>query len=169
MTEPTMPKTTGGKGKGRKGTKGTKGRKGSSRRRQNQNQQGGACGNSSSVAAAYGGNVPNILQGQKGGVGLQSTPYGGNQNVTGLTTGGSATSGPINSIVKGGNANPMMMPPQSGGNNPMMPPQAGGNVLNDLAVPAVLLYANNTFGKKRYSGKKRRNYRNKSKRYNKRR
>jgi hypothetical protein len=47
-----------------------------------------------------------------------------------------------------------------GGNNviptPGMPPMSsGGNVLNELAVPAVLLYANNTFGKKKnYTGRK---------------
>ena len=56
-----------------------------------------------------------------------------------------------NAFIKGGES--AMLPsgmPVSG--------STGGSVLNELAVPAVLLYANNTFGKrktgKKYRGKK---------------
>ena len=149
MTTP--PIKTGGK-KSRRGR--GKGRGRGSRRQnqhqnqnQNQNQHGGACGNSSSVAASYGGTVP--MLNVKGGSGLASSAY----------TAGNA------SLIKGG-ANIIPQMSQMGGNNPILkggnipviPTSAtttGGNVLNELAVPAVLLYANNTFGKKKkYTGKK---------------
>jgi len=160
MTTSILPKTTGGKR--RNGSKG-KGKGRSRGRRQNQhqqqnqqqNQQGGACGNSSNVASAYGGSVPNVPQGAAGitmGGALQGTNYGN------AAVGGNTLAVP--GVVKGGNA------PLS-----IMPPQAGGSVLNDLAVPAVLLYANNTFGKRRTSrtsGKRRRNYKNKSRRFRRR-
>jgi hypothetical protein len=128
---------------------------------QQQNQQGGACGNSSSVAASYGGNVPmNVLKGGelqssnytagnvvlvKGGAGLiPNMNMGGN----GLFKGGNIIPQIGNGLIKGGNV------PMPGMPGPVMP-TTGGSVLNELAVPAVLLYANNTFGKKKnYTGKK---------------
>ena len=156
-------KTTGGKRRGSKG-KGSRGKG----RRSRQNQNGGACGNSSSVAAAYGGSVPGAVGGPmiKGGE-LQSSNY-----QVGNIVGGGATVAPL----VGGNADVFGLklggtPLKVGGNSaPIIPtPQAGGNVLNELAVPAVLLYANNTFGKKRgVSGKKRRSFKNKSRRYRRR-
>jgi hypothetical protein len=148
----------GGKRRGRRGSRRGRGSRRQNQndqnqngQNQNQNQQGGACGNSSSVAAAYGGSVPMTMP-QAGGNALASSTY---------------TAG--NNIVKGGSV-PMMGNLVAGGNTlfkggnehvviPGMPPMpsatTGGNVLNELAVPAVLLYANNTFGKKKvYTGKK---------------
>lgn len=154
MTTSILPKTTGGKRRGSRGSKGKGKGRSRGRRHQQQNQQGGACGNSSNVASAYGGSVPNVPQGAAGitmGGALQGTNYGN------AAVGGNTLAVP--GVVKGGNA-PL----------PVMPPQAGGSVLNDLAVPAVLLYANNTFGKRRTSrtsGKRRRN-KNKSRRYRRR-
>jgi hypothetical protein len=171
----TLPKSVGGKRKGT-GTKGRgRGRKGPGSKRQNQNQnqnqsqnqQGGSCGNSSSVAAAYGGSVPNVPQGagMTGGSALYGNAFvkGGNAYIKG---GNSIIPPPSQPSMQGGNILANILP-QSGGNvvAPLVvPPQAGGNVLNDLAVPAVLLYANNTFGKKKFSGKRSRKYRNKSRR-----
>jgi len=126
----------------------TGGRRKKSNHSQNQNQNGGACGNSSSVAAAYGGSVP-MLNVQQGGDGLVSSPYnqGGNIN---LIKGGAS----LLPQMGGNNNNPLI----KGGSVPGILPTGtttGGNVLNELAVPAVLLYANNTFGKKkRYTGKR---------------
>ena len=130
---------------------------GRKRKPQHQNQNGGACGNSSSVAASYGGSVP-MLNVQQGGSGLVSTPYnqGGNVN---LMKGGASLlpqmGGNTNPLLKGG-AGILPQMSQMGGSVPgILPTSTGGSVLNELAVPAVLLYANNTFGKKkRYTGKR---------------
>jgi len=152
--------------KGGKRSKGKGSRKGSKRQRR-QNQNGGACGNSSSVAAAYGGNVPMNMPNQQGGSELQSSNYtAGNVSLTPQMGGASILPqmGGNAGLFKGGNS----ILPQMGGNaglfkggnnvipTPGMPPMSsGGNVLNELAVPAVLLYANNTFGKKKnYTGRK---------------
>lgn len=162
MTTSILPKTTGGKrsrGRGSRGKGRSRGRR-QNQNQQQQNQQGGACGNSSNVASAYGGSVPNVPQGAAGitmGGALQGTNYGNG------VVGGNTVAVP--GVVKGGNVAQLL----KGGNAPLpVMPQAGGSVLNDLAVPAVLLYANNTFGKRRTSGKRRRNYRNKSRRYRRR-
>ena len=156
-------------GKRRNGSRKGRGKgKGSKRQNQNQNQQqnqqGGACGNSSSVAASYGGNVPmgnGPMMPQQGGAELQSSNYTAGNAV--LVKGGA---GLIPNMNMGGNAGLFKggasLLPNLGGNNLIkggnvqMPgmPTTGGNVLNELAVPAVLLYANNTFGKKRFTGKK---------------
>ena len=138
----------------------TGGKRPKRRQHQQQNQNGGACGNSSSVAASYGGSVP-MLNVQQGGSGLVSTPYnqGGNVN---LMKGGASLlpqmgGNPNNPLLKGG-AGILPQMSQMGGSVPGILPTGtttGGNVLNELAVPAVLLYANNTFGKKkRYTGKR---------------
>jgi hypothetical protein len=137
----------------------TGGRRNKQNQNQHQNQNGGACGNSSSVAAAYGGSVP-MLNVQQGGSGLVSTPYnqGGNVN---LIKGGASLlpqmGGNHNPHLKGG-AGILPQMSQMGGSVPGILPTGtttGGSVLNELAVPAVLLYANNTFGKKkRYTGKR---------------
>ena len=161
------PIVKGGKRRGsRKGRgKGKGSKRQNQNQNQNQNQQGGACGNSSSVAAAYGGSVP-MMPVQQGGE-LQSSNYNANAGNT-LVKGGSSllpTMGGNAVIIKGGNVSDIL--PKIGGNGlfkggnvvptPGMPvmPTTGGNVLNELAVPAVLLYANNTFGKKKnYTGRK---------------
>ena len=155
----THPIVKGGKGKGKGKGKGSKRR--GSRRNQNKNQQGGACGNSSTVASAYGGNVPMNMQPQQGGSELQSSNYtAGNVTLKGGSSllpqmGGNITAG----LFKGGSK--IIPQPQmgaglfKGGEEVILPPTTGGNVLNELAVPAVLLYANNTFGKKKnFTGRK---------------
>jgi hypothetical protein len=148
----------GGKRRGPKGARGRRGRGSRQNQNQNQNQHGGACGNSSSVAAAYGGSVP-MMNVQQGGSALASSAYGSNASLGGNV-----------SLVKGGAS----IIPQMGGNAianipPGMPTATtGGNMLNELAVPAVLLYANNTFGKKRSTGKKYRRSGKRSRRFRRR-
>ena len=119
---------------------------------------------------------------------------GGNVPVVPVTTAGNVqvpvvpvtTAG--NALIKGGNVPLPVVPVTTAGNVqvPVVPVTAGnglikggsidiglkqgGNVLNNLAVPAVLLYANQTFGKKKnYTAKKYRKYkknrRNRSRRY----
>lgn len=167
---------------------------------QNKNQQGGSSSNSSSVALGYGGLTPMTnyrIQGGASSLADNAAPFSAvsvpvvSVNAgNGLIKGGSVqvpvapvvpvTAGSIPTQVvpvtagsvavvpaQGGNIAPM-----KGGSVPSMPvvPINGGNVLNDLAVPAVLLYANQTFGKKKnYTAKKNRKYknnrRNRSRRY----
>lgn len=151
----------GGKRRGR-------GRKSGRRSRQNQNQQNG--GNSSSTAAGYAGLVP---MAKYNGGGLDGSDY--NNNATPLISGNATVGGlsiptlkggnaglsiPSMDMTKGGNASVagLSIPTLTGGSTEPVQIK-GGNVLNNLAVPAVLLYANNTFGKKRSSGKSTKNRR----------
>ena len=133
-----------GKGCGRKGSRRRSRQNQNQNQNYNQNQNGGACGNSSSVAASYGGNVPHMMPPMQGGNLASSAYTAGNVS---LVKGGASLLPNMggNALMKGGESNPML-PPGT--------PVTGGSVLNELAVPAVLLYANNTFGKKRYTGKK---------------
>jgi hypothetical protein len=158
---------------------------------QNQNQQGGSSGNSSSVALANGGVTPMTNYNSLGGAALladTAAPFSAvSVPVVPVTAG--------NGLMKGGNvqAHVPVVPVTTAGNVqvpvssvPVVPVTAGnghikggsvniglkqgGNVLNNLAVPAVLLYANQTFGKKKnYTAKKYRKYkknrRNRSRRY----
>jgi len=78
-----------------------------------------------------------------------------------------------NGLMKGGNVPVVPVTAGNGhikGGSVNIGLKQGGNVLNNLAVPAVLLYANQTFGKKKnYTAKKYRKYkknrRNRSRRY----
>lgn len=107
---------------------------------------------------------------------------GGNVPVVPVTTAGNVqvpvvpvtTAG--NAFIKGGNVPLPVVPVTTAGNGLIkggsidIGLKQGGNVLNNLAVPAVLLYANQTFGKKKnYTAKKYRKYkknrRNRSRRY----
>ena len=157
----------------------------------NQNQQGGSSSNSSSVALGYGGLTPMTnyrIQGGASSLADNAAPFSAvsvpvvSVNAgNGLIKGGSvqvpvapvvstqvvpATTGSV-AVVPVHNSN---VAPVYGGSVASVVPTHGGNVLNDLAVPAVLLYANQTFGKKKnYTAKKYRKYkkdrRNKSRRY----
>jgi hypothetical protein len=155
---------------------------------QNQNQNGGSCGNSSTTAAVYGGltPMPKFNGGNAFGNNLlnpttyNSTPVplttAGNANVSGLSLfkGGNSEEAPTggNAHTLGASIVPMTM---GGAGVPGTLPTGGaglldmkgGNVLNNIAVPAVLLYANNTFGKKKITSRRFRRYR--GKRSNKRR
>ena len=170
-------------------------------------QHGGECGNSSTVAASYGGitpmtnynQVPSAPAQSGGGEFLNSSPY---NVVDGIPTttivkggsnpsnyiqleqnGGSNPSNYIQLEQNGGNA-PISIPvvvkggsnpsnyiqlEQNGGTNTNTPISKGGNLLNNIAVPAVLLYANNTFGKKKSSYTKHRRFRRNHRRSNNRR
>jgi len=100
----------------------------------------------------------------------------GNANVSGLSLfkGGNSEEAPTggNAHTLGASIAPMTM---GGAGVPGTLPTGGaglldmkgGNVLNNIAVPAVLLYANNTFGKKKITSRRFRRYR--GKRSNKRR
>ena len=174
---------TGGKRRGRGRKSGRR-----SRQNQNQNNQNQQGGNSSATAAAYGGIPPmtkyngGALDGSDYNNNATVPLIAGNANVAGVSIpsmggnselsmkGGASIAGIPIPFTKGGNAElsiPMVkggesiagihIPFTKGGSEHV--PIKGGNVLNNLAVPAVLLYANNTFGKKRSSGKSTKNRR----------
>ena len=159
----------------------------------NKNQQGGADGNSYSVAASNGGVPPMVNYRNGGSLVENAAPFtatipvipvtagngfmrGGNVPVAPVPVPVASTSVPVVPVVPGGSGAPIVPVPMNGANvvtttygggNPLIS-NTGGNVLNNLAVPAVLLYANQTFGKKKnYTGKNRkfRNNRNRSRRY----
>lgn len=144
-------------------------------------QQGGSCGNSSSAAVSNSGltPMPNYKLQQGGSVATTASPYSGSVAVIPVAGG--------NAFIKGGNANAVLpVAPVTGGvlsatpvpvpgsvpGSGSVPVLTGGNVLNDLAVPAVLLYANQAFGKKKnYTSKPSRRFRknnNKSRRFRRR-
>lgn len=159
---------------GKKGGKGRKKYSQSQNQHQNQHQnQNGGEGNSSALAESHGGIIPMVNY--KGGAhDLASSPYAaGNANVGGAAivptmNGGSALVPTMNGGNPLANLIPNMDAPANvGGSKDLM---KGGNMLNNLAVPAVLLYANNTFGKRK-TGKKSRKFRRngkKSRRFRKR-
>lgn len=132
-----------------------KGRKGS---RQNQNQQNGGAGapdhmsnvvgNISAQHAQIGrGNeIATAVSGQNPDLG--SSLFAGN----GLYSGSSLLASA--SLFKGGKK-------RSGSSKKRKGKRKGGNLLSTLAVPAMYLYANNTFGKRRSSssGRKTRRFR----------
>lgn len=149
--------------------------------KQNKNKQhGGSCGNSSSAALSNSGvtPMPNYKLQQGGSVATTASPYSGSVAVIPVAGG--------NAFIKGGNANAVLpvapVVPVIGGvenvpngmlpSSTPMPVVTGGNVLNDIAVPAVLLYANQAFGKKKnYTSKPSRRFRknnNKSRRFRRR-
>jgi hypothetical protein len=144
--------------------------KNNSRQNKNKQQHGGSCDNSSSTAALYGGVTP-MINNLHGGAALDPANFNNVATPT-LVAGNGLVSGlSVPSMMKGGAAVPMV---GAGTTVPMVGAGAtvpsmikGGGVLNNIAVPAVLLYANNTFGKKRgVQSKKNRRFRKKS--YNKR-
>ena len=162
--------------------------KNNSRQNKNKQQHGGSSGNSSSTAALYGGVTP-MINNLHGGAALDPANFNNVATPT-LVAGNGLVSGlSVPSMMKGGAAVPMVgagatVPMVGAGTTvPMVGAGAtvpmvgasdlapsmikGGGVLNNIAVPAVLLYANNTFGKKRgVQSKKNRRFRKKS--YNKR-
>lgn len=141
-------------------------------------QQGGS--NSSSVALSNAGLTP--MSNYKGGsLANNAAQYSGSVSVDnrdsgnvfmkGMSGGNPELQAPNGVPVTGGvlSATPINVPGLVPGSAPVL---TGGNVLNDLAVPAVLLYANQAFGKKKnYTSKPSRRFRknnNKSRRFRRR-
>lgn len=144
-------------------------------------QHGGNSGNSSTVAASHGGNTPMVNFNQAPQV-PQQVQTGGNFSTYAnaydkvapapipMSGGSVADILKINPIQNGGNADLIKIDQvQSGGNASEQPPLLkGGNLLNNIAVPAVLLYANNTFGKKKSSYTKNKRFRRNRRKSNRR-
>jgi hypothetical protein len=134
----------------RKGT----GKKG---RRQNQNQQNGGAGtadhmmntvgntNSQVAQMGRGNEIATTVSGQNPDLGSSFTAGNGLYSASSLL--GSA------SPFKGGKKRSRSL------KKGKRKGRKGGNLLSTLAVPAVYLYANNTFGKRRSSGRKTRRFR----------
>lgn len=132
----------------------------SHKKRQSQNQQNQ---NQNQLNQIFGGEgaAPFV----QGVVGSPSEQHAGNNGSIALTpmSGGSGLSVISPATLTGGNAMAMGASLMKGGKGR----KKGGNLLQQLAVPAVLLYANNTFGRRgKSSGKRTRRFRG-SRRYRK--
>lgn len=133
-------------------------------RRQSQNQQNQ---NQNQLNQIFGGEgaAPFV----QGVVGSPSEQHAGNNGSIALTpmSGGSGLSVISPATLTGGNAMAMGASLMKGGKKGCGKGKKGGNLLQQLAVPAVLLYANNTFGRRgKSSGKRTRRFRG-SRRYRK--
>ena len=136
----------------------------SRRIRQNKNQQGGnAATYAASVVGAPGAQMATAGQGNllkmNGGsavVALAPAAIVGGSALTPASMGGNVMAS--SALKVGGNAHMVKGGKQQNQN------QNGGNVLTDLAVPAVLLYANNTIGRRGVSRSRRSSRRSSSRR-----
>ena len=123
----------------------------------------GGAGAADNAIAVYGGIGQQIAG--VGNVIAQNNPFGAAASVVPVVP--AAPAAAVVQLQKGGNA--LLMPPVHGGNALAAPikmgggAQAGGIALSELAVPAVLLYANHNLAparrssaksKKRYSFKR---------------
>lgn len=126
------------------------------KRRQSQNQQN-QNQNQNQLNSLFGGEGAAPYVAAVAGAPDMQKAIGGGSNAIALTpmTGGSGLSVISPATLTGGNAMPMGASLMKGGKKKG---KKGGNLLQQLAVPAVLLYANNTFGRrgKSYSRKTRR-------------
>jgi hypothetical protein len=130
----------------------SRGKKG---RRQNQNQQNGGAGAATHMANVVGNTNSQVAQMGRGNE-IATTVSGQNPDMGSSFTAGNglySASSLLGSAspFKGGKKRSVKKGKRKG--------KKGGNLLSTLAVPAVYLYANNTFGKRRSSGRKTRRFR----------
>ena len=122
-----------------------------SQNNQNQNQLNSLFGGEGAapyVAAVAG--APSEQHAAGGSNAIALTPMKGGSGLSILAPSSIGSGG---NLIAGGSSLPHM-----GGKRHRKPSKKGGNLLQQLAVPAVLLYANNTFGRrgKSYARKTRR-------------
>jgi len=129
----------------------SRGRKG---RKQNQNQQSGGAGGADHLLSVVGNTNSQVAQLGRGNE-LQTTVSGQNPDL------GSSASAGGNGIYSGSTLLGMASPYTGGkkGSAKKGKGKKGGNILAQLAVPALYVYANNTFGKRKSSGRKTRRFR----------
>ena len=127
-------------------------KKRSHKRRQSQNQQNQ---NQNQLNSLFGGeSAASYVQSVVGSPGEQKSVGGSNAISLTPMSGGMSVISPA--TITGGNAHTMGASLMKGGKGK----KKGGNLLQQLAVPAVLLYANNTFGRRgKSSGRKTRRFR----------
>ena len=124
------------------------------KRRQSQNQQNQ---NQNQLNSLFGGEgAASYVQSVVGSPSEQKSVGGSNTITLNPIKGGSGLSVISPATITGGNAHTMGASLMKGGKGK----KKGGNLLQQLAVPAVLLYANNTFGRRgKSSGRKTRRFR----------
>ena len=130
----------------------SRGRKG---RKQNQNEQSGGAGAADHLMSVVGNTHSQVAQLGRGNE-IQTAVSGQNPDL-----GSSAAVG--NGMYSGSTLLGMASPYKGGKKRSSKKGKGkskkGGNVLAQLAVPALYVYANNTFGKRRSSGRKTRRFR----------
>ena len=131
----------------------SRGRKG---RKQNQNQQSGGAGGADHLLSVVGNTHSQVAQLGRGNE-IQTAVSGQNPDLGGS----SATVG--NGMYSGSTLLGMASPYKGGKKRSVKKGKGkckkGGNILAQLAVPALYVYANNTFGKRKSSGRKTRRFR----------
>ena len=128
----------------------SRGRKG---RKQNQNEQSGGAGAADHLINVVGNPTSQAAQLGRGNE-IQTAVSGQNPDLT--------SSASVGNGMYSGSTLLGMASPYKGGkkrSSKKSKGKKGGNVLAQLAVPALYVYANNTFGKRRSSGRKTRRFR----------
>lgn len=124
-------------------------------KKQNQNQQNGGAGGADHLLSVIGNTTSHVAQLGRGNE-IQTAVSGQNPDLGSSAAGG-------NGIYSGSTLLGMASPYKGGKKRSAKKGKGkgkkGGNVLAQLAVPALYVYANNTFGKRKSSGRKTRRFR----------
>jgi hypothetical protein len=129
----------------------SRGRKG----KKSQNQQSGGAGGADHLIGAVGNTTNHVAQLGRGNE-IQTAVSAQNPDL------GSSTASAVGNGIYSGSTLLGMASPYKGGKRRSAKKgkgKKGGNVLAQLAVPALYVYANNTFGKRKSSGRKTRRFR----------
>jgi hypothetical protein len=129
--------------------------------KQNQNQQSGGAGGADHLIGVVGNTNSQVAQLGRGNE-IQTAVSGQNPDLGGAISAAASSFG--NGIYSGSTLLGMASPFKGGKKRSIKKGKKGkkgGNVLTTLAVPALYLYANNTFGKRKpsSSGRKTRRFR----------